>query len=278
MKRVQFLVFLLIASVFSTLSAQVELQEKQIPVDVAIELKNAHIWRGLDVTHNLLIDANARLMDKSKTFAFGIWGATTFTSDFREFDYYVGFYKNGFSAEIWDVFNFSTKNQYDAISNPSGYNTEKAFDYSAHGTGHFIDLRLGYTFQKFPLHVAWNTVLFGRDRAWRPGKTNDWNDREVSNSRYSTYVEADYPILKGSIVDVKLGVAAVFTLRDAKINGEKIKGTFYGESQGFANANITFTKRLKLGEHYTLPVSVMGVWNAEANKTYLEIAVSAIQF
>lgn len=282
MKKNSILIALLfLLGVSSNVSAQVELKEKEIPVDIALELKNAHIWRGLDVSHNLLIDANVKLTDKSKTVGVGIWAATTFTSDFREFDYYAGFYKGGFSFEVWDIFNFSDKNQFDPVTN-TGYNTQKAFDYSAHGTGHFVDVRLAHRFSdKFPLCLKWNTVVFGRDRARisipslsEPGVYN----QKYSSSRYSTYVEAEYPILKGNIVDVKVGVGGAFALKEAKIDGQKIKGHFYGESAGIVNASLTVTKRLQLGEHYNLPITATAVWNPEASKTYMEIAMQVLQF
>lgn len=268
---------LLITSLSWNAKAQVELKEKEIPVDVAIELKNAHIWRGLDVTHNFLIDGDARLTDKSKTFALGIWGATSFTKDFREFDYYVGFYKKGFSVEVWDVFNFSEQNAYNPITNPGGYNVDKAFDYSAHGTGHFVDVRLAYQFPKsFPLKLGWSTIVYGRDRARFTDITT--NREYFSKSRYSTFVEASYPILKGNIVDVNVGIAGAFALKSAKINGEKVKGHFYGESGGIVDINLTVTKDLQLGKNYNLPISLMAVWNPEANKTYLQMAFQVLKF
>lgn len=276
MKASRILLLPVIAMLFSSAHAQVELKEKTIPVDISLELKSAHIWRGLDVAQNFLIDANIRLMDKSNTFAVGIWGASTFSKDFREFDYYVGFYKGGFSLEIWDIFNFSEKNQYNAITNPGGYNTEKAFDYSAHGTGHFIDLQLAYQFpERFPLRLGWNTVIFGRDRKW---VTDGSGVVHYSNSQYSTYVSADYPVLSGNIVDVSLGIAGSFALRDAKIDGERIKGHFYGTSDGIVNVNLKVSKTLKFGKVYQLPITGTVVWNPEASKTYLELAFNVLQF
>lgn len=281
MKRINIaFILLFLSATLSTAFAQVEMKEKEIPVDLSLELKNAHIWRGLDVTHNLLIDADIRLMDKSKTFGVGIWAATTFTSDFREFDYYVGYYKGGFSFEIWDIFNFSEKNEFDPFTN-TGYNTKKAFDYGARSTGHFIDARLNYRLPgSFPLKLSWNTVIFGRDRArlsiYDP-VTGDFHQK-YSSSRYSTYAEISYPILKGNVVDVNIGVGGAFALKEGKIDGQKVKGHFYGESAGIVNATLAVSKTLKFGESYNLPITATAVWNPEANKTYMEIAMKVVQF
>lgn len=286
MKIHKFTIALLLAASFVSSSyGQNELTEKSIPVDLALELKTSHIWRGIEVTDNLLMDANVRLMDKSKTFALGIWGASTFTQDFKEFDYYVGFYKSGFSLEVWDVLNFSQKNQY-GIDNLGGYNTEDAFNYKARETGHFVDVRLNYNFgESFPLKLGWNTVVFGRDRAQITdfGLGNSVENyttlnKIVSKNRYSTYVEADYQVLKGDIVDVNIGVAAAFALKQAKIGGEKIKGNFYGDKDGFANASLTVSKNLKFSNNYNLPISVTAVWNTFAKKTYLQVAMQVVKF
>jgi hypothetical protein len=280
MKNMKRLLMLMVGMSFLfNVYGQTTANEKKGPVSLAVELKNAHIWRGIDVTHNFLIDANLKLTDKTNTFAVGLWGATTFAKDFREFDYYVGFYKGGFTLEVWDILNFSEKNRYSA-TNPEGYNTEKAFDYSAHGTGHFVDLRLGYTFpEKFPLHLGWSTVMYGRDRAWIPGADpDDYKDREYSNSRYSTYVEAAYPVLKSPVVDLRMGIAGVFKFRDAKIDGQVIKGNFYGKSNGIVNCNLTASRNFRFSESYSLPVTLTWMWNPQAGKTYMEVALQVIQF
>lgn len=281
MKKNKILFALLLLSMVAIKTSAQTTDNKPYPVDLAVEVKNAHIWRGQDVTHNALIDADLRLMDKSKTFAFGIWGATTFTKDFREFDYYAGFYKGGFSLEVWDVFNFSDKNAFDPVTN-TGYNVDNAFDYDARTTGHFVDVRLAYKIsEKFPLTLKWNTVVYGRDRArisYQDPTDPSVYRQKYSKSRYSTYIEVDYPVLKSDLVDVKVGVGGAFALKEAKIDGEKIKGNFYGESAGVVNASLALTKRFKITDKYTLPVTATAVWNPEARKTYLELAVQVAQF
>jgi hypothetical protein len=280
MKHGKFLLPLaLSACLLTNLHAQTQAESKKGPASLAIELKNAHIWRGIDVTHNFLIDGDVRVSDKTNTFAVGLWGATTLTKDFREFNYYTGFYKGGFSLEIWDIFNFSEKNQY-GVTNPGGYNTEKAFDYSAHKTGHFVDLRLGYTFpEKFPLYLGWSSIVFGRDRAWLPGNNpDDYKDRRYSNSRYSTYVEASYPILKSNIADLTAGIGGAFKFCKAKIDGQVIEGNFYGKSDGIITCTLAASRNFRFSDDYSLPVTLSWVWNFQTSKTYMQVAMQVIQF
>ncbi len=85
---------------------------------------------------------------------------------------------------------------------------------------------------------------------------------------YSTYVAMDYPVLKGGVVDVKLGVAGAFAL-----NPEKgTDANFYAKDAGIVNINVTASKKLQFGT-YTLPVSVMGMFNPANNEANLQIAL-----
>ena len=273
---------LFLIMIATKMSAQFIVEGKPSPVNLALELKNSHIWRGQNVSTSALIDADLRLTDNSKMFAFGIWGATTFEKDFKEFDYYAGFYKGGFSFEVWDIYNFSDKNAFDPATN-TGYNVDEAFDYKARSTGHFVDARLAYTLpmDRFPITLRWNTVVFGRDRA-RISYLDPTNPtqylQKYSKSRYSTYVEVEFPVLKSDAVDVKVAVGGAFALKGSKIDGEKIKGNFYGESAGVVNANLILSKRVKITDKYTLPIKATAVWNPEASKTYLEVACQVLQF
>ncbi|NDV94800.1 hypothetical protein D0T84_07685 [Dysgonomonas sp. 521] len=222
---------------------------KYNPVDFSLQLKNMHLWRGLQVTNTALAAVDLNIKDKSKSFTFGLWGGAGCTGDYKEFDYYLSYEKNGFKVALWDIYNFSK----DAT-----YNNRQVFNYSARETGHFIDLSIAYRFQgSFPLNISWATVIFGRDR----GAMNEKN-------LYSTYVSMDYPVLRGNVVDVDLGLAGAFAL-----NPEK--GTdahFYAKDAGIVNISVTASKKLQLGS-YTLPVSVMGMWNPANNEANLQIAL-----
>lgn len=261
--------------VVSSLSAQEEKEEKYSPVNMSLQVKNSHIWRGLEVSDNALIDGDLRLVDKSNTFGVGIWGATTFDTDFKEFDYYVSFKKAGFSLEVWDIFNYSKKNTKDA-NNLDGYNTDDAFDYSAHTTGRFIDVRLGYQLpvEKFPLNISWNTVVFGRDRSV---VKKDNTGYEKTGNNYSTYVELGYPILRNQVVDLDVAVGGAFAFRPGYNKSGKKRKNFYGETAGIVNVSLEASRTVKLGS-YELPISLTGIWNPQHQKTYMQIALDVLQF
>ncbi|MCC8154139.1 MAG: hypothetical protein LIP01_07945 [Tannerellaceae bacterium] len=219
------------------------------PVDFSLQLKTKHLWRGIQVSNSALAAVDLGLRTKDQSFGVGVWTGASFDGDFREFDYYISYSKNGFSAALWDIYNFSPG---------ATYNNEEVFNYKAHETGHFVDLSVGYRFQgEFPLFLGWATIIHGRDRG-----------SENRKNLYSTYVSADYPVLRDRRVDVSLGLAGAFAL-------DKEGGTsanFYGHKAGIVNINVTAYKRVKLGS-FVLPVSAMVMWNPVENHANLQLAL-----
>ncbi|HCO66508.1 MAG TPA: hypothetical protein DIT04_01955 [Dysgonomonas sp.] len=221
-----------------------------VPVDFSLQLKNMHLWRGIQVSNSALTAVDLNLKDKSGNFKVGIWGGASFDSKFKEFDYYVSYSNSGFSIAVWDIYNFSPG---------VAHNNRQAFNYSARETGHFIDLSVAYRFQgSFPLNISWATVIFGRDR----GALNEKN-------LYSTYVSMDYPILRGNVVDLDLGVAGAFALDPEK----GTNANFYSKDAGIVNINLTASKDVKIGS-YTLPVSVMAMFNPANNEANIQLALN----
>ncbi|MCD8175887.1 MAG: hypothetical protein LUE98_00015 [Tannerellaceae bacterium] len=220
---------------------------QESPIDFTLQLKTKHLWRGIQVSNSAL--AAVDLGFQKNGFGLGIWTGNSFDGKFREFDYYISYAKNGFQVALWDIYNFSPG---------ATYNNEQIFNYKAHETGHFIDLSIGYRFQgEFPLFLGWATIIEGRDRG-----------SENRKNLYSTYVSADYPVLRNMPVDLSLGLAAAFAL-------DKEHGTsanFYGHKAGIVNVNITASKKVRLG-NFTLPVSAMVMWNPVENHANLQLAI-----
>lgn len=121
-------------------------------------LETTHIWRGLEVSKGLTLDNEVAISDNNNHFRFGLWGGMQINGDYKEFDYYVSYTNGGFSASVWDIYNFS-----DGIyANDKAY---RIFNYNSRNTGHFIDATVSYNFgEKFPLTLSWSTILAGRDR------------------------------------------------------------------------------------------------------------------
>lgn len=221
------------------------------PLDFTFQVKNMHLWRGIEVTSTALGAVDLNVSTKDQLLTFGIWGGAGFEGTYREFDYYVRLQKAGFSIEAWDIYNFSKDAQHE---------NDKLFNYNTHTSGHFIDLTAAYQLQgNFPLKVSWSTVVFGRDRGTTlSGKTKQ---------RYSTYVAVDCPVLRHKIVNLDFTIAGAFALDKAGDNNKN----FYGNTDGIVNLSLTASKVLKIGS-YKLPVAVTSMWNPQMDRGNIQIA------
>ncbi len=246
MKIKSFIISLLLAVGCLTANAQ-----GTAPVDFTFQVKNMHLWRGIEVTSAALGAVDLNVSTKNQLLTFGLWGGAGFNGEYREFDYYIKLQKAGFSLEAWDIYNFSKD---------ADHQNDKIFNYNTHTTGRFIDVAAAYQFQgKFPLKISWSTVVFGRDRG-----TTLSNE---TKQRYSTYVAVDCPVLRHDIVNLDFGIAGAFALD--KAGGTK--ANFYGDTAGIVNLSLTASKVLNIGG-YKLPVSVTSMWNPQMNRGNIQVA------
>lgn len=262
MKIVKYFALALVVSLSSlSLKAQEQNAEKDIPVDFKLQLKNMHLWRGLQVTNSAVAATDISVSTNNRMFTFGLWGGAGIDGDYKEFDYYASFQHKGFKLAVWDIYNFSKNAAY--TDGKGGIKELKLFNYRGRETAHFIDIAASYTFQgNFPLTLGWATVVHGRDR----GFSNEKN-------LYSTYVSASYPVLRDKFIDLELGIAGAFAL-DAE---EGTSANFYGKSAGIVNVNFVASKNIAIGS-YTLPISVMGMWNPANNDGNIQVALDLITF
>lgn len=264
MKNLRSILLLITILIVATLSAntQNENDNKDPFLDYIggnIQVKNMHLWRGLEVSEEISVTTDVYFKTKNDIFRVGLWGGMGINGNFKEFDYYAMFKHSGFEVSVWDIYNFS----------PSAtYNNKEAFNYKARETGHFVDLRLSYRFQKsFPLKLFWATVLYGRDR-----------DALNEKNRYSSYFELEYPIFSQSGYTLDIGVGGALALSKGRdINGAKSKAHFYGDRPNVVDIHLRLSKTFKLG-NYKLPVSIMPMWNPEKEYMNMEISLGLVSF
>lgn len=220
---------------------------------VTADLQNNHLWRGMEVADGCVV-----LADLNYTFAkghatVGLWGGTNTQGTYKEFNHYVALSAAGFELSAWDTYNFSPG---------ATYNNRQYFNYSAHGTGRFLNCTLNYRCQQpsFPLLLSWSTVMFGRDRS-----------ADNKSQKYSTFVYAEYPVYEKEEWRVDAGVGGAFALNRA---GEK--SHFYGDTAGVVHAQLKVSRDLHIG-NYTVPVHVMALWNPQADKAYFQMGARIIQ-
>lgn len=217
-------------------------------------LETSHLWRGLEVSKGLTFDNEFAISDNNNHFRLGFWGGIQIDGDYKEFDYYVSYTCGGFTAAVWDIYNFS-----DGIyANDRAYNI---FNYRAKSTGHFIDASLSYNFgEQFPLTLYCATVVAGRDR----GSLNEQN-------LYTTFVQASYKLYEDENFIVVPSVAGNFAFNPE----DDSDVTFYGKTPGINDVRLNVTYKLKIGKH-SMPITSTAMWNPEANKGYFCASINLL--
>ncbi|MCI3937911.1 hypothetical protein MQX03_11920 [Chryseobacterium aahli] len=236
-------------------------------LDFTANVQNNHLWRGLIITDKPVVMGNVSYaLDKDKNWKVGIWGASSMTDDkdgthYKEINYYVQYSNGRLYIGLWDLFN--SRNINTAVA------SDDIFNYSNRKTAHIIDLRTNYTFgPAFPLNIEADIMLYGGANA---GEVVLEYDGTYKKNKYSTYVQVSYPVIKDKKVNLDAFVGAGFALND--------KNFLYGNgtnSFDIVNVGVKATKSLKITEHYTLPVSMMAMWNP-ANK-FARIQLAATVF
>ncbi len=233
-----------------------ETELKDSPIDFNVDVKTNHLWRGLVITDKPMVAVFSKLkLNASGSFTTGFWGGMSVSNDadgtsYKEINYYVQYAENGFSIGLWDLFNTRS------VESPDVWN------YDQNSTTHLLDLRTSYTFdESFPLRLEADMLLYGSGDA----QLNDDGDIE---QRYSTYVEASYPLIRNSKVNLNGFVGAGFSL-----NGDT---HLYGDGEqnfDLVNVGLTASKTLRFAE-LRFPVSATTLWNPSQKIARVQLAVS----
>lgn len=209
--------------------------KKYHPVAVNLQVRNLYIWRGFKVSNSPISDVDLHYVTRDGSLALGVWGGEGFTGDYKEFDYYASYTKNGFNVSLWDINNFTD------------YPNANLFNYNPSSTSHFIDATVGYQFKdSFPLSISWSTIVQGRDTYTRPDGT--------AGNRYSNYVSLDYKIWKEKDADLHIYVAGAFAFG--------YRQNFYGSEPNIVNTGLTYDKNLNIFG-YKLPISATAMVSPE---------------
>ncbi|WP_228431954.1 hypothetical protein [Chryseobacterium shigense] len=218
----------------------------------ALQLRNSHLWRGLEVSAGLIYTGDVHL--DFKNFYGGFWAGGHVDGSYKELNHYIGYKNKHFVVELWDIYNFSPG---------ATYNNKEYFNYSARETGRFWDLRSFYTISdRLPLVLSWNTVVFGRDR----------NSIDTEN-KYSTFVSGEYPVYKKENLEVRGRVGYGFALN----NSNDEKNNFFAKEAGFNEISLIISKSFVI-EGYKIPVGIWGMWNPVNNNAFLQFSVQAYSF
>lgn len=76
----------------------------------ALQLRNNHLWRGIEVASGLVYTGDIHL--DYKNFYAGFWAGGTANGDYKEFNNYIGYKNKHLTMELWDIYNFSPNATY----------------------------------------------------------------------------------------------------------------------------------------------------------------------
>jgi|SRR5699024_5895295 len=273
MKKIQLTLLMLCATfLVHAQSNQKDTLQKEQPIydnlHFTASIQTNHIWRGLIITDKPVIAGQVWYdLNQSKTLQVGVWGAAAISNDsdgsyYKEIDYYIQFAKNGFTIGIWDLFN--SRGIDPAVA------SDEVFNYSQKRTTHIIDLRMSYRFQhNFPLRLEADVMLYGGANAGEV-LLDSYGDYDAN--RYSTYVEASYPVIDKQNISLNAFVGGGFAFNP----GDKGATYLYGNGQhtfDIVNVGFTVTKNLPVFDTH-IPVSFSTFWNPSQNFARVQLATT----
>ncbi|MXV37371.1 hypothetical protein GO491_01575 [Flavobacteriaceae bacterium Ap0902] len=248
----------IIASVFAlnTINAQeVTIDQKTDRFEFNAGLETSHLWRGLIISDKPTVTGMIKMnLDNQNKFHLGLWGGTAISNEsdgthYKEINYFIEYVDTNFSIGLWDLFNTR------GIDNP------EVFNYEEDETTHILDLRTTYYFgDAFPMSLQANVLLYGTaDR--------EYDENGKDSQKYSTYVEAAYPVYKGN-VDVGAFIGAGFALDgDTHLYGDQ------EHSFDIVNVGLNASKDINIG-NFSLPVNGMVFWNPSNEYVRMQISTS----
>lgn len=209
-------------------------QEQTSTLKAGADFVNCYVWRGLLYDGSPNIQPGITYTNASGKFVIGSWGSFSFTSPYKETDFYASYTIGKISFSLWDYFaipavgkvnylHFSHSNTYHAIEASAVYN----------GSG------------AFPLRLTAGTFVYGNDR-----------DPSTLKNYYSTYLEAAYP--------VSFHKQQVLFF----IGGTPSKG-LYASNAAISNIGLSVSSKILITDHFTIPVTGMLSVNPESEHIFL---------
>ncbi len=260
----QKLFFTIILLTFSNiLFSQNDTTKNKITVDLGADLYSRYIWRGSQFGGNSP-SLQPALTATYKNLEVGVWGAYSLggINPAQETDLYLSysFGKNDmFSAIITDYF-FPTENKI--------YNY---FEYDNDKTGHIFEGSLNFNgTDKLPITFSGYVNFYGADAPVLGDNSADTiTFNKKTDIQYSNYFELGYNTKSGN---TDLNFFMGFTINNPKkpnaTTGFVGETGFYGSGPGIVNLGVTASKKIKITNNYSLPVTASFITNPQAQRVY----------
>ncbi len=216
-------------------------QANKLEVNVGADIVSGYVWRGV-YQEGSGVSVQPSLGIEYKGFSIGAWGSTSLSGGFKELDLSVGYEIAGFTIQATDYW----------------WAGQGASFYNHYFDSHLIEGALGYHFgEKVPLSLEWHTFFAGN------------LDKDAAGKRkYSSYVQIGYDFeIKG--IEFTAAVGAAPWNAPAWL-------TPHGDKKGFQISDISLTasKKIRITDHYSLPVFVQAVASPATDDANLIFGIS----
>lgn len=218
-------------------------KESNIKLNVGSDVMSRYIWRGTDFGDSPSIQPTLSMAAGS--FEIGCWGAIATNSFYKEVDLYAKYTIKNFSVIFTDYYIPSVN------GTPSAPDT-RYFTYDNEETAHSLEGSLMYKGgEKLPLWVMGGVFFYGNDKRWGYDAEKD----STNQTYYSSYFEAGYTFkIKENTADLFMG----FTPQAGA----------YGNTMGIINMGITGYRKIRITDHFELPVKASLIFNPQSSNVY----------
>jgi len=252
-------------------SANVNAQEKKckfpFKLNVGADIMSRYIWRGTDYGSSPSIQPT--LSFNLGGFELGYWGAVALTTNYLESDLYLKYTFKGFTLCFTDYYipalaSGINDTRYSFCKSPHtlDFDTTNGLNLTRYTT-HTDEAMLCYKGpEKFPISVMVATNLYGNDKT--PTDTVFTGTGKVQSvnykNRYSTYIELGYSF---AIKEYNFDVFAGATPFSGVYSTPAYKGGF-----AVVNTGITGYRKIKITDHFDLPVKASAIFNPQSSSFY----------
>lgn len=265
MKRFLPLCFLMLA-VFASTNAVAQEKKCKFPfkLNVGVDLMSRYVWRGMDYGNSPSIQPT--LSFGLGNFELGYWGAIALTNNYLESDLYLKYSLKGFSLTVTDYYipalaTDLNDTRYSYCKSPSEieFDTTSGVNLTKY-TSHSIEATLQYKGpEKFPISVLVGTYVYGNDKTSGDSiftETHKLQSLKFKN-RYSTYVELGYSFaIKEFNFDAFVGATPFSSVYSTPA---------YDGGFAVMNMGITGYRKIKITEHFDLPLKASVIFNPQAS-------------
>jgi hypothetical protein len=223
--------------------------ETSFKLNVGADIMSRYVWRGTDFGDSPAIQPTISF--SNSFFEIGCWSSVATNSFYKEVDLYAKYTYKSLSFIFTDYFIPSLN------GTPSAPDT-RYFTYNDDSTAHTFEASLLYKrSEKLPFWLMANVFLYGNDKRWGFDAQMD-TDNETY---YSTYLEAGY----------------TFTVRENNIDlfaGFTPYAGAYGNTTGFVNLGLTGYRKIRITDHYELPVKASLICNPQASSVFATFGIT----